>query len=103
MTMVQGTQSGTPTANLNALLQLAATQQGTGNTLDVKDLEESLSALRAFLAASGDSLLPDLEAPSSKSGTVSLSGLTMSGLSSSGVPRPRPAWPRWRPAPRNAP
>ena len=81
MTMVQGTQSGTPTANLNALLQLAATQQGTGNTLDVKDLEESLSALRAFLAASGDSLLPDLEAPSSKSGTVSLSGLTMSGLS----------------------
>ena len=81
MTMVQGTQSGTPTANLNALLQLAATQQGTGNTLDVKDLEESLSALRAFLAAGGDSLLPDLEAPSSKSGTVSLSGLTMSGLS----------------------
>ena len=81
MTMVQGTQSGTPTANLNALLQLAATQQGTGNTLDVKDLEESLSALRAFLAASGDSLLPDLEAPSSKSSTVSLSGLTMSGLS----------------------
>ena len=82
MSMVQGTQSGTPATDLSALLQLAATQQGSSNTLDVKDLEESLNALRSFLAASGDSLLPDLEAPASKSNaTVSLSALTMSGLS----------------------
>lgn len=82
MSMVQGTQSGTPATDLSALLQLAATQQGSSNTLDVKDLEESLNALRSFLAASGDSLLPDLEAPTSKSNaTVSLSALTMSGLS----------------------
>ena len=82
MSMVQGTQSGTPAADLSALLQLAATQQGSTKALDVKDLEESLNALRSFLAAGGDSLLPDLEEPSSKSSTtVSLSGLTMSGLS----------------------
>ena len=82
MSMVQGAQSGTPTADLSALLQLAATQQGSNKALDVKDLEESLSALRSFLAANGDSLLPDLEAPAPKSSaTVSLSGLTMSGLS----------------------
>ena len=82
MSMVQGTQPGTPAADLSALLQLAATQQGSTKALDVKDLEESLSALRSFLAASGDSLLPDLEEPASKSSsTVSLSALTMSGLS----------------------
>lgn len=82
MSMVQGTQSGTPAADLGALLQLAATQQGSTKSPDVKDLEESLNALRSFLAAGGDSLLPDLEEPSSKSGTtVSLSALTMSGLS----------------------
>lgn len=82
MSMVQGTQSGTPAADLSALLQLAATQQGSTKALDVKDLEESLNALRSFLAAGGDSSLPDLEEPSSKSSTtVSLSGLTMSGLS----------------------
>ena len=82
MSMVQGTQPGTPAADLSALLQLAATQQGSTKALDVKDLEESLSALRSFLAASGDSLLPDLEEPASKSSsTVSLSALTMRGLS----------------------
>jgi len=51
MSMVQGTQSGTPAADLSALLQLAATQQGSTKALDVKDLEESLNALRSFLAA----------------------------------------------------
>ena len=82
MSMVQGTQSGTPAADLSALLQLAATQQGSSKALDIKDLEESLNALRSFLATGGDSSLPELEEPSSKSSTtVSLSGLTMSGLS----------------------
>ena len=70
MSMVQGTQSGTPAADLSALLQLAATQQGSTKALDVKDLEESLNALRSFLAAGGDSLLPDLEEPSSKGSTT---------------------------------
>ena len=41
MSMVQGTQSGMPTADLSALLQLAATQQGSTKALDVKDLEEN--------------------------------------------------------------
>ena len=82
MSMVQGTRSGTPAADLSALLQLAATQQGSSKALDIKDLEESLNALRSFLATGGDSSLPELEEPSSKSSTtVSLSGLTMSGLS----------------------
>ena len=80
--MVQGTQSGTPAADLSALLQLAATQQGSSKALDIKDLEESLNALRSFLATGGDSSLPEIEEPSSKSSTtVSLSGLSMSGLS----------------------
>ena len=39
MSMVQGTQSGTPAADLSALLQLAATQQGSSKALDIKDLE----------------------------------------------------------------
>ena len=46
MSMVQGTQSGTPAADLSALLQLAATQQGSTKALDVKDLEESLPGCR---------------------------------------------------------
>lgn len=82
MSMVQGTRSGTPATDLGALLQLAATQQGANKAPDVKDLEESLNALRSFLTARCGSLLPDLEEPSPQSGTtVSLSALTMSGLS----------------------